>query len=153
NNLNSSIQDSVISDSNYTIVKDMAKDNVKSGLHAGDGYQEVCIRAENTFIRLAVEVQPDDKIKKNLLALVGLQAKDGNIPDGFVTKESLKGKTSDYYSILSELEPLLAAHKNTVETDQEASLIQAVYKYIQVSDDRDFLKTMVGQFTVAQRMD
>ncbi|WP_237235547.1 hypothetical protein [Sphingobacterium mizutaii] len=153
NNLNSSIQDSVISDSNYTIVKDMAKDIVKSGFNAGDGYQEVWIRDYNTFIRLAYEVQPVDQIKKNLLAFFGLQAKDGNIPDGFVTKESLKGKTSDYYSILSKLEPLLAAHKNTVETDQEASLIQAVYKYIQVSDDRDFLKTMVGQFTVAQRME
>lgn len=153
NNLNSSIQDSVISDSNYTIVKDMAKDIVKSGFNAGDGYQEVWIRDYNTFIRLAYEVKPADQIKKNLLAFFGLQAKDGNIPDGFVTKESLKGKTSDYYSILSKLEPLLAAHKNTVETDQEASLIQAVYKYIQVSDDRDFLKTMVGQFTVAQRME
>lgn len=153
NNLNSSILDSVISDSNYTIVKDMAKDIVKSGFNAGDGYQEVWIRDYNTFIRLAYEVQPADQIKKNLLAFFGLQAKDGNIPDGFVTKESLKGKTSDYYSILSKLEPLLAAHKNTVETDQEASLIQAVYKYIQVSDDRDFLKTMVGQFTVAQRME
>src|SRR5690606_16859984 len=120
---------------------------------AGDGSQEGWIRDYNTFIRLAFEVQPADQIKKNLLAFFALPAKDGNIPDGFVTKESLKGKTSDYYSNLSELEPLLAAHKNTVETDQEASLIQAVYKYIQVYDDRDFLKTMVGQFTVAQRME
>src|SRR5690606_41299118 len=95
NNLNSSIQDSVISDSNYTIVKDMAKNVVKSGFNAGDGYQEVWIRDYNTFIRLAYEVQPADQIKKNLLAFFGLQGQDGNIPDGFVTKESLKGKPSD----------------------------------------------------------
>ncbi len=33
------------------------------------------------------------------------------------------------------LEPRYAGHKNTVETDQESSLIQAVYKYIQITGD------------------
>ncbi len=146
-------QQTILEDSTYLKVKEMAKEIVKTGFNAGDGYQEVWIRDYNTFITLATEVQPQEQIKKNLLAFFELQADDGNIADGFVTKESLKGKSSDYYSITSTLAPELAAHKNTVETDQESSLIQAVYKYIQATQDTDFLNLKVGNQSIEQRMD
>lgn len=146
-------QQTILADSTYLKVKEMAKEIVKTGFNAGDGYQEVWIRDYNTFITLATEVQPQEQIKKNLLAFFELQAEDGNIADGFVTKESLKGKSSDYYSITSTLAPELAAHKNTVETDQESSLIQAVYKYIQATQDTDFLNLKVGNQSIEQRMD
>lgn len=146
-------QQTILADSTYLKVKEMAKEIVKTGFNAGDGYQEVWIRDYNTFITLATEVQPQEQIKKNLLAFFELQADDGNIADGFVTKESLKGKSSDYYSITSTLAPELAAHKNTVETDQESSLIQAVYKYIQATQDTDFLNLKVGNQSIEQRMD
>lgn len=153
NSKNQDQQQTIPTDSNYLKVKEMAKEIVKTGFNAGDGYQEVWIRDYNTFITLATEVQPQEQIKKNLLAFFELQGDDGNIADGFVTKESLKGKSSDYYSITSTLAPALAAHKNTVETDQESSLIQAVYKYIQATQDTDFLNLKVGNLSIEQRMD
>ena len=52
----------------------------------------------------------------------------------------------------SKLEPNYAAHKNTVETDQETSLIQAIYKYVKKSGNRGYLNTVIGGRTVTQRM-
>lgn len=143
----------LIHDSTYTKVREMAKDVVKTGFNAGDGYQEVWIRDYNTFITLATEVQPEDQIKKNLLAFFELQGKDGNIADGFVPKASLKGEPSDYYNITSDLAPELAAHKNTVETDQESSLIQAVYRYVKATNDTSVVHQKVGELTIEHRMD
>lgn len=143
----------LIHDSTYTKVKEMAKDVVKTGFNAGDGYQEVWIRDYNTFISLATEVQPEDQIKKNLLAFFELQAEDGNIADGFVPKASLEGEPSDYYNITSDLASDLAAHKNTVETDQESSLIQAVYKYVKATNDTGIVHQKVGELTIEHRMD
>ena len=42
--------------------------------------------------------------------------------------------------------------KNTVETDQETSLIQAVRKYVEKSGDRDFLTLDVAGQTVYERL-
>jgi len=50
------------------------------------------------------------------------------------------------------LEPRYAAHKNTVETDQETSLIQAIYKYLKVTGDRTIFDEIIGGKTVAERM-
>ena len=63
-----------------------------------------------------------------------MQGEDGNIIDGFTPIVQV-GKVQ-YDFIYSDLEPRYAGHKNTVETDQESSLIQAVYKYINVTADR-----------------
>jgi hypothetical protein len=51
------------------------------------------------------------------------------------------------------LEPRYAGHKNTVETDQETSLIQAVYKYILTTSDTSILASTVAGKTVASRME
>ncbi|EFK57024.1 amylo-alpha-1,6-glucosidase [Sphingobacterium spiritivorum] len=140
-------------DSSLQIVKDKALEIVKSGFNAGDGYSEVWIRDYNTFITVATKVHPHELIKEQLLTFFRLQGEDGNIADGFVTKASLKGKPSDYYTITNALAPQFAAHKNTVETDQETSLIQAVHKYIKATNDTSFLETKVGTTTVKERME
>ncbi len=57
------------------------------------------------------------------------------------------------YKFVEDLEPTLAAHKNTVETDQEASLIQGVYKYITKTGDTDVLQKKIDGKTVAERME
>jgi hypothetical protein len=46
-----------------------------------------------------------------------------------------------------------AAHKNTVETDQESSLIQAVRKYIDVTGDTSILTEKIGDKIVLERME
>jgi len=79
-----------------------------------------------------------------------MQGGDGNIIDGFSPIEKVGEDTPDFS--YSKLEPRYAAHKNTVETDQESSLVQAVYKYIGVTGDKTILDEIVGDKTVAERM-
>ncbi len=124
---------------------------VKTGFNAGDGYREVWIRDYNTFIELAAEVYPAEELKENLLVFFRMQGDDGNIIDGFTPAE-LIGEV-EYDFSYSELEPRYAGHKNTVETDQESSLIQSVYKYVQATGDRSILDEQIGDQTVAQRME
>lgn len=134
-------------------VKSMAQATVGSGFNAGDGYAEVWIRDYNTFITLAAALHPADVIKENLRVFFRLQGDDGNIVDGFVPKEKAQATSGGYAYIYSASEPHYAGHKNTVETDQESSLVQAVYKYVSSSGDRAFLSDSVAGKTVAQRME
>jgi glycogen debranching enzyme len=135
----------------FTFTKQKALDVMKIGFTAGGVYGEVWIRDYNTFIELAAEVYEADVLKENLLVFFRMQGDDGNIIDGFVPKG--KAGESRYTPIYSELEPRYVAHKNTVETDQETSLVQAVYKYVQLTDDKDFLNEKVGDKTVAERLE
>ncbi len=134
----------------FAFTKQKALEIISTGFNAGDGYREVWIRDYNTFIELSAKVFPKEELKENLLVFFRMQGEDGNIIDGFTPREKVD---VDYDFTYSELEPRYAAHKNTVETDQESSLIQAVYKYIKVSGDNSILNEMVGDKTVAQRME
>jgi glycogen debranching enzyme len=110
----------------------------------------VWIRDYNTFIELAGQVYPKEELKENLLVFFRMQGDDGNIIDGFTPAEKIgKGETDFSYS---ELEPRYAGHKNTVETDQESSLVQAVYKYIKITGDSSILNEQIGDKTVAVRL-
>ncbi|TKG97120.1 hypothetical protein EYV94_01445 [Puteibacter caeruleilacunae] len=146
-----SISEKIKNEPLFSLVKDRASKIVKSGFNAGDGYGEVWIRDYNTFIELSVDVHPQEVVRENLLVFFRMQGGDGNIIDGFIPKEKASGVGYDY--IYSELEPRYAGHKNTVETDQETSLIQAVYKYINKTNDREFLKVKVGDYTVKERLE
>jgi hypothetical protein len=72
--------------------------------------------------------------------------------DGFIDVEKAKNSGIGYKYRYSKTEPRYAAHKNTVETDQESSLVQAVWKYVTKSGNRDFLKQTVDGITVEQRL-
>lgn len=134
----------------FPYVKQKAKELVKTGFNAGDGYGEVWIRDYNTFIELSCELHDPEQIKENLRVFFRLQGDDGNIVDGFIPKEKAN---AGYHYRSTELEPHYAGHKNTVETDQESSLIQAIYKYIQKTGDRTFLDESIGGVKVAKRME
>ena len=135
----------------FPLVKGKALEIMKTGFNAGDGYREVWIRDYNTFIELAVQVFPKEELKENLLVFCRMQGDDGNIIDGFTPIEKIgKGETDFSYS---KLEPRYAAHKNSVETDQESSLIQAFYKYIKLTGDTSVLTEKVGDKTVAERLE
>ena len=135
----------------FSFTKEKALAVVKTGFNAGDGYGEVWIRDYNTFIELSAKVFDRVVLKENLLVFFKMQGDDGNIVDGFVPKDKIKERRYDY--IYSELEPRYAGHKNTVETDQESSLLQAVYKYVRVTGDKGILNEMVGGTSVAKRLD
>ena len=140
----------ISNDTNLKQVVQKSIDIVKTGFNAGDGYNEVWIRDYNTFIRLACDVHPLEMVRENLLVFFRLQGENGNIIDGFVPKEQAN---INYDYIASDLEPGYLGHKNSVETDQESSLIQAIYKYVKKTGDNDFLQKPVAGKTVVQGME
>jgi glycogen debranching enzyme len=135
----------------FSFVKNKALEVVKTGFNAGDSYGEVWIRDYNTFIELSAEVFGPEVLKENLIVFFRLQGNDGNIIDGFIPKESVTAGGYEY--IYSDLEPRYAGHKNTVETDHESSLIQALYKYVMLTGDNAVLYEEVGDKTVAERLE
>jgi len=121
-----------------------------SGFSAGTSYAEVWIRDFNTFIKGSLKVHPKEEVKSKLLMFFKIQGADGNIVDGVVDSATANVGYAYRYS------PLLrgwAAHKNTVETDQESSLVQAVKKYIDITGDTSILDEVIGNKTVIQRME
>ncbi|MCU0474015.1 MAG: hypothetical protein MUC93_11750, partial [Bacteroidales bacterium] len=145
------LADQISKNEYFPFVKSKALEVMKTGFNAGDGYREVWIRDYNTFIELAAQVFPKEMLKENLLVFCRMQGENGNIIDGFTPIEKV-GKVAYDFSY-SKLETRYAAHKNTVETDQESSLVQAVYKYIKLTGDTTILAEKVGGKTVAERLE
>lgn len=140
-----------------TILSDARLDTVQrnalkllTSSSAGTSYREIWIRDFNTFIKGALKVQSKDEVRNILLMFFKIQGLDGNIVDGVVQQEQAKGGYDYRYS---DLLPGWAAHKNTVETDQESSLVQALRKYIEVTNDRTILTEMIGGKSVLQRIE
>lgn len=153
NKKNQELVQKIVKNQDFNEVKSRAIAVVKTGFNAGDGYGEVWIRDYNTFIELSAEVFDAKELEENLLVFFRLQGEDGNIIDGFIPKEKAVQTEGGYAYIFNDLEPNYAGHKNTVETDHESSLVQAVYKYIKKTGNKDFLNTIVGDTTVAERME
>lgn len=135
----------------FSHTKQKALEIMKSGFNAGDGYREVWIRDYNTFIELAAAVHPAEELKENLMVFFRMQGEDGNILDGFTPIDTVGKVEYDFY--YTDLEPRYAGHKNSVETDQESSLVQAVYKYIDLTSDTSILSENVAGKSVAERLD
>jgi len=131
-------------------VLNKAKAIIKTGFNAGDGYGEVWIRDFATFIELSCKVYDPAEVRKNLLMFFRFQGEDGNIIDGYIPAAKAN---VNYQYVKKPGVPDFLGHKNTVETDQESSLIQAVYTYIQVAGDRSILQAVVDGHTVSRRME
>ena len=145
------LKEQILSNEGFEFVKKKALEIVKTGFNAGDGYGEVWIRDYNTFIELSLEVYPEEEIQENLFVFFRMQGDDGNVIDGFIPKSKITGHGYDY--IYTDLEPRYAGHKNTVETDQEASLVQAVYKYVKKTNNYDFLNETVASIAIGNRLE
>ena len=139
----------IATDNRIDSVYRKAQELIAKGFAAGTGYAEIWIRDLNTFINTSLDVNAPAVVKQNLLLFFKFQGDDGNIVDGLVPKSKANGGYQYRYSIL---DTAWAAHKNTVETDQETSLIQAVKKYIDKTGDHNFLSEKVGAYTVAERL-
>ncbi len=139
----------ILDDQKLQTVLAKAKELLKSGLNAGSGYGEVWIRDLNTFIELSLQVNEPQPIREGLLTFFKFQGPEGDIVDGFIPKEQAH---VNYKYRRSPLAPDSLAHKNTVETDQESSLVQAVRKYVTATGDRSILDEMVDGKTVRQRL-
>jgi len=120
------------------------------GFNAGTSYGEIWIRDFNTFLNGSLQAHAKDDVKERLLLFFKIQSQDGNVPDGAIKADQAN---VGYKYSYSDLAPGWAAHKNTVETDQESSLIQAVTKYIEATGDRSILSEQIGGRAVIERMD
>lgn len=150
---NKALAQKILNDQLMVKVDSMAHEVIKTGFNAGDGYGEVWIRDYNTFIELAMDEMPDERVQDNLLTFFRFQGEDGNIVDGFIDAKKAIDVPGGYKYIRTSLEPRYAAHKNTVETDHEASLIQAVWRYVNKSENYAFLDTEIANRTVLQRLE
>ena len=139
----------ILADERLPDVLDRAKAIVKTGFNAGDGYGEVWIRDFATFIELSCEVGDPAEVKKNLLMFFRFQGDDGNIIDGFIPASKAN---VNYKYVTKPGLPDYRGHKNTVETDQESSLIHAVYLYVKRTGDRSILAVEIDGANVLDRM-
>lgn len=145
------LADKIQSDTNFQMVDSMARHIIKEGFNAGSGYSQVWARDMNTFIETAIEEMPAEEVRGAILVFFKLQHKNGEMIDGYVLKKDFTwGDDTPYYS---DEAPLHVGFKNTVETDQETSLIQLIGKYIQKTGDTSLLEEKVGKFTVYERME
>jgi len=140
----------ILANEDLPAVLERAKTLLGTGLNAGSGYGEVWIRDLNTFIELALEVQDREQIRRSLLVFFHFQGADGNVIDGFIPAENAKVA---YEYILAPTMPELKGHKNTVETDQETSLVQAIAKYVRKTGDRSILQESVNGQTAIKRLE
>ena len=143
------LAEDIRADQSLDQVHKLAQDLLKTGLNAGSGYSEVWIRDLNTFIEIALEVNPPARLKEALVNFLKFQGPTGDIVDGYVRVDAA---TVKYAYRMSPLAPELMAHKNTVETDQESSLIQAITKYVEITGDRTILDERVDGMTVRERL-
>jgi hypothetical protein len=140
----------MLADQSMQQVDKMARELMKKGFYAGSGYQMVWARDLNTFIELSCEEYDLKILRENLLMFFHFQQENGELLDGYVPRAGFNWDDPNTYE--STTAPGHIGFKNTVETDQETSLIQALAKYISKTKDRSILDENVAGITVYQRL-
>jgi hypothetical protein len=140
----------ILADQNLRDVLRMAQTLLSSGLDAGSGYKATWIRDMNTFIQVALGVNPPQRFRDALLMFFKFQGSDGNIVDLYWPPDPAKPVKDTYRT--SPLAPGLIADKNTVEIDQESSLVQAVFKYVTATKDQAILEERIADVRVRERL-
>ena len=120
-----------------TIDRDRSEITVRGGKYtafaAGQAYPQVWIRDCATIFDAARWFVGREDLRGCLVLHFEAQAADGSVQDWVDTAGS--------------------TDKNTVETDQEASLVQLLSKYVAATGDRAFLSERIDRITVLQRAD
>lgn len=147
---NRKLANEILNDSSFQLVDSMGRAILSRGLNAGSGYSQVWARDMNTFIETACEVVDKEDLRGAILVFFGLQQPNGEMIDGYVLKGEFDWDDPNQY--FSDAAPDHVGFKNTVETDQETSLIQIVGKYIRKTGDKSILKEQVAGKTVYARM-
>lgn len=140
----------ILADQSMQKVENMARELMKKGFYAGSGYQMVWSRDLNTFIELSCEEYDVKVIRQNLIMFFYFQQENGELLDGYVPREAFTWGDPNTYE--STTAPGHIGFKNTVETDQETSLIQAISKYMTKTNDHSILEEMVDGITVYERL-
>lgn len=141
----------VVQDPLMAQVDSMAQALAATGFNAGSVYKEVWIRDFNTFVALSLTVCDTAQVRDALETFLDFQGPEGDIPDAFVS--DVDTNAVHYHYRYSRARPRLAAHKNTVETDQESSLVQAVRQYVDRTGDVAWLTSVRGGKTVLAHLE
>lgn len=144
------LKETICNDHSFHVVDSMARAVIRSGLNAGSGYSQIWARDLNTFIETACEEVDRNYLRQAILLFFALQQPNDEMIDGYVVKKDFTW--DDKHPYYSPLAPEHVGFKNTVETDQETSLIQLVAKYVSKTKDKGILKEQVGGRTVFDRM-
>jgi len=140
----------ILGDQDMVQVLHMAQELLSGGLDAGNNYKATWIRDTNTFIQVALGVNPPQRFREALLTFFKFQGPNGDIVDLYWPSDPAKPANASYRT--SKLAPGLIADKNTVEIDQESSLVQAVFKYVSATGDRTILEERIADITVRERL-
>jgi hypothetical protein len=144
------LSQSILQDERLEQVLQMGRELLESGMNAGSSYSEVWIRDLNTFVVPLLEVAPHQQIRDALLTFFHFQGENGNIVDGYVPAGEAN---ANYKYRSSATRPDFKAHKNTVETDQESSLVQAVCRYVRQTGDAAFPDEVVCEIPIRDRLE
>ena len=143
--------ETILNDSTFHQVDSMARSVIGQGFNAGSGYSQIWARDMNTFIEVACEETNQTDIRNAILLFFALQQPNDEMIDGYVLKPDFTWY--DNHPYYADAAPDHVGFKNTVETDQESSLIQIVGKYIRKTGDASILQENVAGRTVLERMD
>ncbi|WP_353332625.1 hypothetical protein [Bacteroides sedimenti] len=145
------LAETILQDVSLKQVDSMARAVIRSGFNAGSGYSQIWARDMNTFVETACEESNPADLRNAILLFFALQQPNNEMIDGYVLKKDFTWyDNTPYYS---DAAPNHVAFKNTVETDQETSLIQIVGKYICKTGDCSILKETIAGKTVSERME
>jgi hypothetical protein len=103
-----------------------------SGFYAGSGYPQIWVRDSATIIQTGRYLFPENFFSSWIEAFYDTQADNGSIPDYI----------SPYGS-----------DKNTVETDQEASLVHSAYLHYKMTGNTSWLEKKIKGERIVDRMD
>lgn len=145
------LAETILNDTTLHQVDSMARSIISQGFNAGSGYSQIWARDLNTFIEVACEETNQTDIRNAILLFFALQQPNDEMIDGYVLKPDFTWY--DNHPYYADAAPDHVGFKNTVETDQESSLIQIVGKYIRKTGDTSILREDVAGRTVLERMD
>ena len=145
------LAETILNDTTLHQVDSMARSIISQGFNAGSGYSQIWARDMNTFIEVACEETNRTDIRNAILLFFALQQPNDEMIDGYVLKPDFTWY--DNHPYYADAAPDHVGFKNTVETDQESSLIQIVGKYIRKTGDTSILREDVAGRTVLERMD
>ena len=145
------LAETILNDTTLHQVDSMARSIISQGFNAGSGYSQIWARDMNTFIEVACEETNQTDIRNAILLFFALQQPNDEMIDGYVLKPDFTWY--DNHPYYADAAPDHVGFKNTVETDQESSLIQIVGNYIRKSGDTSILREDVAGRTVLERMD
>ena len=150
NDADKELASAILNDRTLDVVDSMGHALLRKGYNAGSGYNQTWIRDFNTFIEAVLDVVEPADVRDALSKFFLMQQDNGEILDGYVPDEEFEW--DDDHTYTSSAAPGLTGFKNTVETDQETSLVQAVRKYVERTGDRDFLSADMAGKTVLERL-